>query len=62
MSTAADLIRRHANVDAVGLFIQDSHGCTGNWSRKRARRAALFDEVLDPEQPPHVGAFLEWRE
>ncbi len=59
MSTAADLIRRHADIDTVGLFIQD-----GSWTYRQlveeaSRRAALLDEVLDPDRPPHVGVLLD---
>jgi fatty-acyl-CoA synthase len=59
MSTAADLIRRHADNDAVGLFILD-----GSWTYRQlveeaSRRAALLDELLDPDRPPRIGVLLD---
>src|SRR5580658_5782210 len=59
MSTAADLIRRHADNDTVGLFILDRSWTYRQLVEEASRRAALLDELLDPARPPHVGVLLD---
>ena len=59
MATTADLLLARADDDRPGLLHED-----GTWTFRQVveegrRRAALFDEVRDPEAPPHIGVLLD---
>ncbi len=59
MSTIAKLLLDHAEDDRPALLHPD-----GSWSFREViaegrRRAALFDELRDPDRPPHIGVLLD---
>src|SRR3546814_1808878 len=59
MSTIAELLLARADDDRTAFLHE-----TGRWSFRElvhegAKRAALFEEVRDPDQPPHIGVLLD---
>jgi len=58
-ATIGGLLRERADDDAPALLTGD-----GSWSYRELveegfRRAALFEEMRDPDRPPHVGVLLD---
>src|SRR3546814_13597546 len=59
MSTIAELLLARADDDRTAFLHE-----TGRWSFRElvhegAKRAAFFEEVRDPDQPPHIGVLLD---
>lgn len=59
MSTIAALLQARADDDRTGFLHED-----GSWSFREVvaegrRRAALFQELHDPDRPPHIGVLLD---
>ncbi len=59
MTTFAELLRAHADSDTVALHIGDGTWSYREYVAEASRRAALFDELRDPDRPPHVGVLLD---
>jgi fatty-acyl-CoA synthase len=59
MTTVAEIFRSRSDSDAPALLVED-----GRWSYRElieaaSRRAALFEELRDPNRPPHIAVLLE---
>ena len=59
LTTAAELLRRRADDDNVGLLIGDGAWTYRELVEEGSRRAALFDELRDRDRPPHIGVLLD---
>ncbi len=59
MTTAADILRRCADSDAVGFRFEDQWWTYRQLVEEASRRAALFDELRDDTRPPHIGVLLD---
>jgi fatty-acyl-CoA synthase len=59
MTTIAEILRGHAGRDDVALLIGDGRWTYREFVAEASRRAALFDELRDPDRPPHIGVLLE---
>ena len=57
--TTGELLRGLADSDAVGLRFGDDVWTYRELCREASRRAALFDDLRDPDRPPHVGVLLD---
>nr|MDT0667623.1 AMP-binding protein [Micromonospora sp. DSM 115978] len=59
MTSVGDLLLRRADDDGLALLIGDEQWSYRQLVEQAARRAALFDEIRDPDRPPHVGVLLD---
>ena len=59
VTTTADVLRGHATRDTAALFFEDRSWTYRELVAEACRRAALLDELLDPQQPPHIGVLLD---
>jgi fatty-acyl-CoA synthase len=57
--TAAELFLARRESDEVGLHFEDQTVSFRVWIEESLRRAALWQEVRDPERPPHIGVLLD---
>jgi fatty-acyl-CoA synthase len=57
--TAAELLRRQADSDATALRFDDQSWTYRELVREAGRRACLFQELRDPDRPPHIGVLLD---
>src|SRR3954452_22763434 len=58
-STIAEVMRRLAEVDTPALNFEDSSWTYRQLLEEASRRAALFDQLRDRNQPPHIGVLLD---
>ena len=59
MTTAADLLLRHADDTAPALFFEDDTWSYRDLVQEAQRRVAIRTSLHDPELPPHVGILLD---
>jgi fatty-acyl-CoA synthase len=57
--TAAELLQRQADSDTVALRFGDRSWTYRQLVREASRRADLFQELRDPDRPPHIGVLLD---
>jgi fatty-acyl-CoA synthase len=57
--TAAELLLQHRDRDAIGLYMEDQRVTYQEWINESLRRVALWEEIRDPKQPPHIGVLLD---
>jgi fatty-acyl-CoA synthase len=57
--TAAELLLQHRNRDEVALSFEDRTVTYREWIDESLRRAALWQGIRDPVQPPHIGVLLD---
>jgi len=57
--TAAELLLQHRDRDAIGLYVEDQRVTYQEWINESLRRVALWQEIRDPKQPPHIGVLLD---
>ena len=54
-----ELLRSRADSDAPALRLGDDEWTYRELAEEASRRAALFDELRDPDRPPHIGVLLD---
>jgi fatty-acyl-CoA synthase len=59
VTTFADLLLARAGSDDPALRIGDGTWSYREYLAEASRRAALFEDVRDPDRPPHVGVLLD---
>ena len=59
MTTTAAVLRGHATRDTAALFFEDRSWTYRELIAEACRRSALLGELLDPQQPPHIGVLLD---
>jgi len=59
MTTAADLLLRHADDTTPALFFEDDTWSYRDLVQEAQRRVAIRTSLQDPELPPHVGVLLD---
>jgi len=59
LATAAELFWSHQKSESKGLHFEDGEVTYRQWLDEARRRAALFDELRDPDKPPHIGVLLD---
>jgi fatty-acyl-CoA synthase len=59
MNTIAGILRARAGSDATALRFEDRSWTYRELVEEAGRRAGLFDELRDPDQPPHIGVLLD---
>ena len=57
--TAAELLLAHRDRDEVALSFEDRTVTYREWIDESRRRAVLWQEIHDPDQPPHIGVLLD---
>lgn len=57
--TVAEVLRARAEDDGVALLVGDQRWTYRELLVEASRRAALFEEIRDPDRPPHIGVLLE---
>ena len=57
--TAAELLLAHRDRDEVALSFEDRTVTYREWIDESLRRAVLWQEIHDPDQPPHIGVLLD---
>jgi fatty-acyl-CoA synthase len=57
--TAAELLLQHRERDETALYFEDRTVTYREWIDESLRRAALWEEIRDPNQPPHIGVLLD---
>jgi fatty-acyl-CoA synthase len=59
MTTVADILRGRADSDATAMRFGDDAWTYRELAGEASRRAALFGELRDHDQPPHIGLLLD---
>ena len=57
--TAAELLLQHRDRDEVALNFEDRTVTYREWIDESHRRAALWQDIRDPDRPPHIGVLLD---
>jgi fatty-acyl-CoA synthase len=57
--TAAELLLQHRERDAPALYFEDRTITYLEWIDESLRRAALWQDIRDPDKPPHIGVLLD---
>ena len=57
--TAAQLLLQHRERDDIALSFEDRTVTYREWIDESLRRAALWQGMRDPDQPPHIGVLLD---
>lgn len=59
MTAFGELLRSHADRDTAALLVADASWSYREYTAEASRRAGLFDELRDPDRPPHIGVLLD---
>jgi fatty-acyl-CoA synthase len=59
MTTAADVLRRRADDDAVAFYFGDRLWTYRQLIEEASRRASLFESMRHDSRPPHIGVLLD---
>ena len=57
--TAAELLLQHRERDGIALYFESGTVTYREWIHESLRRATLWQEIRDPDQPPHIGVLLD---
>jgi len=59
VTTIAHVLRARAEDDGAAFLFGDSGWTYREFTEEASRRAALFDDLRDPDRPPHIGVLLD---
>jgi fatty-acyl-CoA synthase len=57
--TAAELLLQYRERDGIALYFEGGTVTYREWIHESLRRATLWQEIRDPDQPPHIGVLLD---